>query len=123
MKKVNGIGGVFFKAKDPKALAAWYHKHLDILFDDYNTHSFTGNNDNSGMTVFSFFKETTDYLKPSDKPFMINFRVNNLAELLSELKQNGVEPEGEMQEYEYGKFGWIMDPEGNKIELWEPAKE
>jgi len=122
MEKVTGIGGIFFKAKDPKILAAWYQKHLGIDFGDQTYFSF--NNANvPGLTAFSFFKESTDYLQPSEKPYMINFRVKNLVDLLNELKKENVPIIGEMQEYEYGKFGWIMDPEENKIELWEPVED
>ena len=131
MEKVTGIGGIFLKAKDVKTLAVWYQKHLGIEFGDNSYVSFkcppdqvrAGLNKDPeapGNTVFSFFKEDTDYLKPSEKPFMINFRVADLDALLEELKKDGVEIIGDPQDYGYGKFGWIMDPEGNKIELWQP---
>jgi predicted enzyme related to lactoylglutathione lyase len=125
MQKVTGIGGVFFKAADPKALAQWYQKHLGIEFGDQSYFSFEWINHNNpnvpGQTAFSFFKESTDHFQPSEKPFMINFRVKDLVELLAELKKENVQIVGEMQEFDgYGKFGWIMDPDGNKIELWEP---
>ncbi|HEX4372926.1 MAG TPA: VOC family protein [Puia sp.] len=123
MQKVTGIGGVFFKATDPKALAQWYQKHLGIEFGDQLFFAF----DNPGVpetTAFSFFKEGTTHFLPSEKPFMINLRVKNLVELLTELKKENVQIAAEMQEFdEYGKFGWIMDPEGNKIELWEPIED
>lgn len=132
MERVTGIGGVFLKAKDAKALAAWYQNHLGIEFGDNSYMTFkwvpqpdvAGANkdqDAPGQTVFSFFKEDTEYFKPAEKPYMINFRVRNLDELLEDLQKEGVEIVGEKEEYEYGKFGWIMDPEGNKIELWEPV--
>jgi predicted enzyme related to lactoylglutathione lyase len=123
MEKVTGIGGVFLKAKDVKFLTAWYQKHLGIDFGNNSYVDFKWLNkepDKPGNTVFSFFKEDTTYLNPSEKPFMINFRVNDLDRLLEELKRDGVKIIGEKEEYEYGKFGWIMDPEGNKIELWQP---
>jgi len=125
MKKVTGIGGVFFKAKEAKKLNEWYVKHLGfiqnedggILFEWRNTDA----PDKKGYTVWSTFKETTTYLEPSQKDFMINLRVENLEELLEELKREGVQTVGEIESFEYGKFGWIMDPEGNKVELWEPV--
>jgi len=123
MEKVTGIGGVFLKAKDVKFLTAWYQKHLGIDFgnNSYVDFKWVNKDPNSpGNTVFSFFKEDTTYFNPSEKSLMINFRVNDLDGLLEELKKDGVEIVGEKEEYEYGKFGWIMDPEGNKIELWQP---
>jgi predicted enzyme related to lactoylglutathione lyase len=127
MQHVTGIGGVFLKAKDPKALAAWYDKHLGFSFGKSLYVSFTWVNENNpavpGNTAFSFFKNETTYFDPSLSPFMINFRVKDLVTLLGILKQEGVEVVGEMQEEEYGKFGWIMDPEGNKVELWEPVDD
>jgi predicted enzyme related to lactoylglutathione lyase len=125
MGKVTGIGGVFIKAKDAKALAAWYEKHLGIAFGENSYISFQWINENNpavpGSTVFSFFKEDSKYFDPSSSPFMINFRVKDLGLLMEKLKQEGVPMVGEMMEESYGKFGWIMDPEGNKIELWEPV--
>ena len=122
MKKVIGIGGVFFKAKDPKAMAAWYQKHLGIDFGDQAYYDFQHSDQEKGSTAFSFFKSDTKYFEPSEKEFMINFRVENLDELLNALREEGVEIVGEPQAYDYGKFGWILDPEGNKIELWQPAE-
>ena len=126
MERVTGIGGVFFKAKDVKAMTAWYQQHLGIPFGDNSYHSFRWVNENDpavpGQTAFSFFKDDTDHFSPSEKPFMINFRVKDLAALLKQLKEEGVEIVGDMTEYEgFGKWGWCMDPEGNKIELWEPV--
>lgn len=124
MKRVTGIGGLFFKAKDPKALQAWYEKHLGFPTtpDGYIVFNW-GHRGDSGHTVWSAFPEHTDYYAPSGKPFMFNYRVENLEALLKVLQEEGVEVAGEIEEYEYGKFGWIMDPEGNKIELWEPNDE
>jgi len=125
MGKVTGIGGVFIKAKDPKAMAAWYEKHLGVDFGGQSYMSFKWINENNpdvpGSTVFSFFKTESDYFAPSASPFMINFRVKDLDALLDRLIAEGVEVVGDRQSYEYGKFGWCMDPEGNKIELWEPV--
>ena len=126
MEKVTGIGGVFIKAKDVKSLAGWYQKHLGIEFGNNSYVDFKWLNKDSnvpGNTVFSFFKEDSTYFNPARKPFMINFRVNDLEGLLEELKKEGVEVVGDKEEYEYGKFGWIMDPEENKIELWQPVNE
>src|SRR5258705_12988943 len=124
MEKVTGIGGVFIKAKDTKALAAWYDKHPGFSFDDNLYVNFKWVNENDpaipGNTVFSFFKNDSNYFDPSASPFMINFRVKDLQALLKQLKEEGVAVVGEIQEEEYGKFGWTPDPEGNKIELWEP---
>jgi|SRR5882757_2352863 predicted enzyme related to lactoylglutathione lyase len=125
MQKVTGIGGVFIKAKDPKALAAWYQQHLGVAFGDGLYLSFPWVNERNpaepGQTVFSFFKQDDPYFAPSDKPFMINFRVDNLSALLEALKSAGVWVAEKSESYPYGKFGWCMDPEGNKIELWEPV--
>ena len=127
MERVTGIGGVFLKAKDPKTLASWYDKHFGLSFGDNTYINFNWVNENNpavpGNTVFAFFKEESTYFDPSASPFMINFRVKDLAAMLSALKQEGVELVGEMVEEGYGKFGWVMDPEGNKIELWEPVDD
>lgn len=127
MGRVTGLGGVFFKAKDPKSMYAWYEKHLGIKqqadgsgvmfhWRDFN------NPDQTGLTVWSIFPETTKYFNPSTAPFMLNYRVENLTELLAQLKADGVTVE-KVEEADYGKFAWIMDPEGNRIELWESPKE
>lgn len=115
-KKVTGIGGVFIKAKDPKELCAWYDKHLGTAFNG-NTYTLYG------PTTFSFFPEGTKYFDPSTKPAMLNLRVANLDETLAELRAGGVQVLDKVEEYDYGKFGWIIDAEGNKIELWEPRNE
>lgn len=123
MQKVTGIGGVFIKAKDPKNLTAWYQKHLGINFGDELYTNFKWNNSEAGVpgnTVFSFFKNDSTYFDPSLSGFMINFRVDNLIELIAALKEEGIETAGDLVEEEYGKFSWIVDPEGNKIELWQP---
>ena len=127
MQKVTGVGGIFIKTKNPKAMAAWYQKHLGIEFGENLYVSFQWINHNQpevpGNTVFSFFKEDTNYFDPGKQSYMINFRVKDLSSLLETLKKEDVQIVGEPQEYEYGKFGWIIDPEGNKIELWEPLGE
>lgn len=127
MKRVTGIGGVFLKAKDPKAMTDWYQRHLGIDFNGQPYYPFQWVNPHHptapGSTVFSFFNDNTTYFQPSEKPLMINFRVADLRGLLAALEKEGVQIVGEVQEYPYGKFGWIMDPEGNKIELWEPVDD
>ena len=120
-KRVTGIGGVFFKAKDPEQLKEWYKEHLGLPVDRYGcSFSWKDKEGNEGTTQWSAFKEDTTYFNPGKKPFMINYRVENLFLLLEQLRKEGVTIVGEIEEYGYGKFGWILDPEGNKIELWEP---
>jgi predicted enzyme related to lactoylglutathione lyase len=120
-KRVTGIGGIFFKTKDPKTTKDWYNKHLGLNTDQWgSTFWWKDKEGNDCSTQWSPMKNDTDYYEPSKKQFMINYRVENLEELLEELKKEGVEIVGEMQTFDYGKFGWIMDPDGNKIELWEP---
>ena len=122
MKRVTGIGGVFFKAKDPEKLRGWYQKHLGLEFDSYGSVVFNcPPNGEPAQTVWSLFPADTKYFDPSSAPFMINYRVENLAELLEQLRSEGVEVDKPMEEFEYGRFGWVMDPEGNRIELWEPS--
>lgn len=121
-KRVTGIGGVFFKCADPKAQKEWYNKHLGFNAGDYGgVFEWCEADDpqKKGQTAWNTFKQETKYFEPSTKEFMINYRVENLEELLAELKKEGVQLVGEMQSYDYGKFAHIMDPEGNKIELWE----
>ncbi|HBX67643.1 MAG: glyoxalase [Balneola sp.] len=122
-KRVTGIGGVFLKAKDPKETQAWYREHLGIESGKYGgTFEWRYAEDASkkGYTAWSIFDEKTEYTNPSNKDAMINYRVENLEGLLKVLEEEGVEIVGEMEVFEYGKFGWIMDPNGYKIELWEP---
>jgi predicted enzyme related to lactoylglutathione lyase len=124
MKRVIGIGGVFFKAKDPESLRAWYQKHLGLEPDAYGGVVFhcpaSEAAQQTAQTVWSLFPSDTNYFEPSSAPFMINYRVENLAALREQLKDEGVEVDERTEEYEYGRFGWITDPEGNRIELWEP---
>lgn len=126
MERVIGLGGPFIKAKDPKALAAWYEKHLGVNFNGstYTTWKFANEEGSPkpGYNVFSFFKGDTDYFSPSPKEVMVNFIVKDLFALVEKLKEEGVILVGEPMDEEYGKFMWVMDPEGNKIELWEPPK-
>ncbi|WP_367160357.1 VOC family protein [Flavobacterium sp.] len=115
------MGGFFFKAKDSKKLLDWYSKKLGLKTDQYGSTFWW--KDKEGIdcsTQWSPFAEDTTYFLPSEKQFMQNFRVENLLHLLAELKNEGVTIVGDMETYDYGKFAWILDPEGNKIELWEP---
>jgi predicted enzyme related to lactoylglutathione lyase len=123
MKKVTGIGGIFFKSKDPEKMKEWYNKNLGLQTDEYGT-SFEwrqgANPEKMGFTQWSPFPETTKYMQPSSKDFMINYRVENIEALVTELKKGGVTIVDEIETFEYGKFVHILDIEGNKIELWEP---
>ena len=123
MKRVVGIGGIFFKSKDPKALQARYVKHLGLPITEDGYIVFQSNPEIKEHAVWSAFPEDTTYYQPSQKAFMFNYRVDDLVKLLEVLKEEGVQIVGEIMEETYGKFGWIMDPEGNKIELWEPVVE
>ncbi len=125
MKRVIGIGGIFFKAKNPKTLAKWYEKHLGVPIDEsYGGFSFRWDDEaqrpEKGYTIWSPFKEDTEYIKPSDKDYMFNFIVDDLEALLEALQSEGVQQVDELVNSEFGKFAWIMDPEDNKVELWEP---
>lgn len=121
-KRVTGLGGFFFKSKDPNNLKEWYKARLGIPTDQYGWTFWWKDKDGKDCsTQWSPFQEDTEYFQPSEKQFMMNFRVENLTELIKVLKEEGVTVVGEIEEYDYGKFGWILDPEGNKIELWEPV--
>jgi len=123
MKKVTGIGGIFFKCKDPGKLKEWYQTHLGLHTNEYGTvFEWWQGADSSkkGFTQWSPFNETTKYFEPSAKEFMINYRVENIEALVEELKKNGVTVLDSIAKYEYGKFVHILDPEGNNVELWEP---
>ena len=125
MKRVIGIGGVFFKAKDPEKLRAWYKQHLGLEIEDYGSVVFECPDNEeqrkTAQTVWSLFPSDTKHFDPSSAPFMINYRVENLVGLVEVLRSEGIEVDEHPGPYEYGRFGWIMDPEGNRIELWEPA--
>lgn len=123
MKKVTGIGGVFFKCKDPKKVREWYKTHLGFETTDYGANfewREEGDSTKKGSTAWSPFPETTKYFEPSAKDFMINYRVENLEALVAELKAEGVTIVDSIQDSDYGKFVHILDLEGNKVELWEP---
>jgi predicted enzyme related to lactoylglutathione lyase len=123
MNRVTGIGGIFIKSRDPKALGAWYRTHLGIDVQDWGGTSFRWNEPEpqpEGLTVWSLFPESTAYFEPSRAPFMVNYRVENLATLLDTLRAEGCTVDEKTEASEFGKFGWVMDPEGNRVELWEP---
>lgn len=121
IKRVTGLGGFFFKSENPNQIKDWYKNHLGIPVDAYGCTFWWKDKDGKDCsTQWSPFEANTNYFQPSEKQFMMNFRVDNLEALLEVLKEEGVTIVGEMESYEYGKFGWILDPEGNKIELWEP---
>ena len=123
MKKVTGIGGVFFKCKDPKAINEWYKTHLGFDTSPYGT-SFEwrliDDSAKKGLTQWNPFAENTKYFEPSTKDFMINYRVENIEALVEQLKSEGVTIVDKIEPSEYGKFVHIIDVEGNKVELWEP---
>jgi predicted enzyme related to lactoylglutathione lyase len=124
MKKVTGIGGIFFKCKDPNKMKEWYKEHLGMDTNQYGA-SFEWRQDDDptkkGTTQWSPFSETTKYFDPSTKDFMINYRVENLEGLVEQLKAEGVTIVDSIESYDYGKFVHIVDVEGNKIQLWEPS--
>lgn len=123
MKKVTGIGGIFFKCKDPKATSEWYQKHLGLDVTPYGvTFEWYEGADSTkkGQTQWTPFPETTKYFEPSTRDFMINYRVENLEALVEELKKEGVTIVDTIETYDFGKFVHILDAEGNKVELWEP---
>lgn len=124
MKKVTGLGGVFFKCNDPKGMNDWYAKNLGLPTGQYGaTFEWRQKDDPEqiGVTAWNTFSANTKYFDPSTKEFMINYRVADLKALVEELKKDGVTIIDEIATYDYGKFVHILDPEGNAIELWEPA--
>lgn len=122
MKRVTGIGGIFFKAANPKALSAWYRDHLGLDTSDWGGAIFPWGGEGSAkdMTIWSPFAQDTDYMAPSTASFMINFRVNDLDALLTVLRTEGCNVLERTETSEQGKFGWVIDLEGNKVELWQP---
>ena len=122
--RVTGIGGIFFKSKNPQVVKDWYGKNLGLAIDKYGS-TFEFRNsirpDEINYLQWSPFGQETDYFKPSEKEFMINYRVQNIEGLIRKLKKNGVTIVDTIQKFDYGKFVHIMDNEGNKIELWEPV--
>ena len=124
MAKITGIGGVFFKSKgDGAALAAWYRKHLGLALEDFGGAVLKWPDDTAedrGLTVWHVADRDSQWFSPSDSSFMINYRVDNLDELLAQLRASGVTVVGGPESHENGKFAWILDPDANKVELWEP---
>jgi predicted enzyme related to lactoylglutathione lyase len=124
MKKVTGIGGIFFKSDNPDKIKKWYHEKLGLTVDAYGS-PFEFRNANNPEEInylqWSPFKKDTNYFEPSKKEFMINYRVDNLENLVADLKKSGVTICDNIESFDYGKFIHILDPEGNKIELWEPV--
>jgi predicted enzyme related to lactoylglutathione lyase len=124
-ERVTGIGGVFFKARDPKTLGAWYQEKLGVALKDGATFSIfewreREDQGRVGITVWSLFRSDTDHFAPSQAPFMVNYRVRNLDRMLAQLRAMGVSVEAKVVDDFNGRFTWVVDPEGNKIELWEP---
>ncbi len=126
MKRVAGIGGIFFKARDPKALGAWYKTHLGVDLQEWGGAAFAwkgpDNPEGVGTTVWNPFPADEKCFTPSGAPFMVNYRFADLHALLAALRAEGVHVEEKVEESEYGKFGWVVDPEGNKLELWQPPE-
>ncbi len=124
MKRVTGIGGIFFKAKDAAALQAWYQRHLAIDVQAWGGTAFPWTDSDGkptgGMTVWSVAPETSSQFAPSKAPFMVNYRVEDVHALVTALRAEGCNVLDTIDESEYGKFAWVIDPEGNKVELWEP---
>jgi catechol 2,3-dioxygenase-like lactoylglutathione lyase family enzyme len=129
MKRVTGIGGIFFKSKDPKGLGAWYREHLGVesmgdgmVFGQFPWRD-AEDPSKEGETVWAIHKHDTKYFAPSEAPFMINYRVDDLDAVLAALRAEGCKVDDKIEDSEYGKFGWVMDPDGNRIELWQPPKK
>lgn len=124
MKRVTGIGGVFFKAKDAPKLHVWYKRHLGIDVQEWGGTAFNWVDPDGkpvgGSTIWSVAAEDGDPFSPSQSSFMVNYRVENLHALVALLKEEGCNVLDKIDESEYGKFAWVIDPEGNKVELWQP---
>lgn len=124
MKRVTGIGGVFFNARDPVSLRAWYKEHLGIDVQEWGGTAFkwadAQGRPTAGTTIWSIGDASGDYFAPSKSPFMVNYRVENVHALVVALRAEGCNVLEKIDESEHGKFAWVIDPEGNKVELWEP---
>lgn len=120
MERVRGVGGVFFKAGDPKALAEWYRDHLGIPVEEDQTYGSFVSAGPGDQTVWSTFPMSTEYFGPGSSGLMVNYRVADLDAMLAQLRGAGVEVIDRVEEYDFGRFGWAVDPEGNRFELWEP---
>ena len=127
MKRVTGIGGIFFQAKDPPALRAWYRAHLGIDVQEWGGTAFewadADGKPMKGVTVWSIGDIGGKQFAPGTAPFMVNYRVDDLFALLGALRAEGCNVLDETDDSELGKFGWVIDPEGNKVELWQPPAE
>jgi predicted enzyme related to lactoylglutathione lyase len=123
MAKVVGVGGVFFKSEDPEKLGAWYQKWLEVPVEPPYGASFRPDTiPRGGFTVWGPFRKETEYFDPSRRDFMFNLMVDDLDGALAQVREGGAEIVGDIMEESYGRFGWFMDPEGNKVELWEPKE-
>lgn len=120
MERVIGIGGVFFKARDPKALAAWYRDHLGVPLEPSQTYGAFKSGGSGEQTVWSTFAADTSYFGAGPATSMVNYRVRNLDAMLAQLRAVGAVVDDRIEQYENGRFGWAVDPEGNRFELWEP---
>lgn len=120
MERVTGIGGIFFKAKDPKALGAWYSEHLGVPVEAWGAASFRWSE--GGTTVWSPFPADTEYFGPGPAGFMVNYRVSDLDAMRAQLIAAGAEVDEKTEDSEFGRFGWASDPEGNRFELWQPPE-
>lgn len=121
MARVLGVGGIFFRARDPKALGDWYKKWLNVPVSHPHGASFDpAQMPKGGLTVWSPFPHDTSYFEPSGRQYMFNFVVDDLDEALTQVQKGGAALVGEIEDYDYGRFGWFLDPEGNKVELWQP---
>ena len=124
MAKVLGIGGVFFKSSDPKKLTSWYERTLGFPVDEGGSVSFQpAKLPQTSFSVWGPFQESTKYFNPSEKRYMFNLIVDDLDEALAQVANAGAEIVGEIEEYEFGRFGWFLDPEGHKVELWQPPAD
>jgi predicted enzyme related to lactoylglutathione lyase len=120
MEQVLGVGGVFFKARDPQALAAWYREHLGVAVEAGQTFAPLKSGGAGEVTVWAAFPADTNYFGDGPAPFMVNYRVRDLNAMLAQLRAAGAHVEDRIEEYDYGRFGWATDPEGNRFELWQP---
>jgi predicted enzyme related to lactoylglutathione lyase len=120
MERVLGIGGVFFKARDPQALSAWYREHLGVPIEVNQSHGVFTTNAAAKQTVWSTFPSASSYFGPVSASFMLNYRVRNLDAMLAQLRAAGATVDDRTEDHDYGRFGWASDPEGNRFELWEP---
>jgi len=122
MAKVLGVGGIFFKSPDPKRLFDWYSKYLGMELQEWGTAYLPKNMPDNSQTVWSAFDQSTEYFNPAKKDFMFNLIVDDIEEAIEQVREGGAQIIGGIEKQEYGSFGWFVDPDGNKVELWEPKK-